>query len=172
MAKRRANGEGNIRKRKDGRWEGRYSAGYDPNTGKRIIKNVLGKTQAEVKEKLKAALQEAETLDLTRADGCTVKEWVNTWFETYSKPNIRPSTANYYRRFIDRHIIPVLGDIKLKNLTARHIQNLYTESTGQRLMTVRCFLVLSAHFAVWVRVWVMAVKAGLGTSIISVSVAQ
>ena len=45
MPKRRANGEGNIRKRKDGRWEGRYTAGYDPETGKRIIKNVLGKTQ-------------------------------------------------------------------------------------------------------------------------------
>ena len=51
MAKKRANGEGNIRKRKDGRWEGRYTAGYDSETGKRIIKNVLGKTQAEVKEK-------------------------------------------------------------------------------------------------------------------------
>ena len=36
MAKRRANGEGNIRKRKDGRWEGRYTAAYDPITGKRI----------------------------------------------------------------------------------------------------------------------------------------
>ena len=58
MSKRRANGEGNIRKRKDGRWEGRYTAGYDPETGKRIIKNVLGKTQAEVKEKLKAAISE------------------------------------------------------------------------------------------------------------------
>ena len=42
MPKRRANGEGNIRKRKDGRWEGRYTAGYD-QTGKRLIKNVLGK---------------------------------------------------------------------------------------------------------------------------------
>ena len=40
----RANGEGNIRKRKNGRWEGRYTAGYDPATGKRIIKNVLGKS--------------------------------------------------------------------------------------------------------------------------------
>ena len=56
MPKRRANGEGNIRKRKDGRWEGRYTAGYDPETGKRLIKNVLGKTQAEVKEKLKIAI--------------------------------------------------------------------------------------------------------------------
>ena len=34
MPKRRANGEGNIRKRKDGRWEGRYTAGHDPETGK------------------------------------------------------------------------------------------------------------------------------------------
>ena len=50
MPKRRANGEGNIRKRKDGRWEGRYTVGHDPETGKAIIKNVLGKTQAEVKE--------------------------------------------------------------------------------------------------------------------------
>ena len=45
MPKRRANGEGSIRKRKDGRWEGRYTAGYDPESGKQIIKNVLGKTQ-------------------------------------------------------------------------------------------------------------------------------
>ena len=42
MAKKRANGEGNIRKRKDGRWEGRFTAGHDPVTGKQIFKNVLG----------------------------------------------------------------------------------------------------------------------------------
>ena len=57
MAKKRANGEGNIRKRKDGRWEGRYTAGYDVN-GKAITKNVLGKTQAEVKDKLRAAIED------------------------------------------------------------------------------------------------------------------
>ena len=54
MVKKRANGEGNIRKRSDGRWEGRYTAGYNSETGKRIIKNVLGKTQAECKAKLAA----------------------------------------------------------------------------------------------------------------------
>ena len=59
MAKKRANGEGNIRKRADGRWEGRYTAGYHPETGKRIIKNVLGKTQAECKAKLSAAMEAA-----------------------------------------------------------------------------------------------------------------
>lgn len=60
MPKKRANGEGNIRKRKDGRWEGRFTAGRDPETGKQIFKNVLGRTQAEVKDKLRKA-QEAAT---------------------------------------------------------------------------------------------------------------
>ena len=68
MAKKRANGEGNIRKRKDGRWEGRYTAGYDAKTGKRIIRNVLGKTQAEVKEKLKAALEEVKGISHAKAE--------------------------------------------------------------------------------------------------------
>lgn len=72
MPKRRANGEGNIRKRKDGRWEGRYTAGYDPESGKRIIKNVLGKTQAEVKEKLKTAISESRKLDVAERHTATV----------------------------------------------------------------------------------------------------
>ena len=63
MPKRRANGEGNIRKRKDGRWEGRYTVGHDPETGKAIIKNVLGKTQAEVKEMLHDANDAKELSD-------------------------------------------------------------------------------------------------------------
>ena len=63
MPKRRANGEGNIRKRKDGRWEGRYTVGHDPETGKAIIKSVLGKTQAEVKEKLKKAIKDGLSED-------------------------------------------------------------------------------------------------------------
>ena len=65
MAKRRANGEGSIRKRADGRWEGRYTVGYDPETGKQKFKNVLGKTQTEVKEKLKAAIEESKDLDIS-----------------------------------------------------------------------------------------------------------
>lgn len=36
MAKRRDNGEGNIRKRKDGRWEDWYTAGHNPAAGKAI----------------------------------------------------------------------------------------------------------------------------------------
>ena len=92
MPKRRANGEGNIRKRKDGRWEGRYTAGYDPESGKRIIKNVLGKTQTEVKEKLKSAISESQKLDVSKVGSYTVASWVRTWYEVYAEPRDRKST--------------------------------------------------------------------------------
>ena len=126
MAKRRASGEGSIRKRSDGRWEGRYVAGHD-ECGKPIRKNVLGKTQAEVREKLKRAITEAEMLDVSKADEYTVGAWVELWYELYSKPNIRESTQRYYRRFIDRHVIPTLGNVKLSKLTARQIQKMYND---------------------------------------------
>ena len=125
MPKRRANGEGNIRKRKDGRWEGRYTAGYDETTGKRLIKNVLGKTQAEVKEKLAKAVAEAESVDVRRADEYTLGTWLQTWYKLYAKPHLRFSTAEYYRRGIELHIMPRIGDIPLKKLSGRDLQWLY-----------------------------------------------
>ena len=126
-AKKRANGEGNIRKRKDGRWEGRYTAGHDPITGKAVTKNVLGKIQAEVKEKLKAAMEKNVHLDVVRSGKYTVAEWVRLWFDTYSKPAIREQTAYYYNNYIEKHIVPGLGDIKLDKLTTLEIQRFYNE---------------------------------------------
>ena len=127
MAKKRANGEGNIRKRSDGRWEGRYTAGYHPETGKRIVKNVLGKTQAEVKAKLARAIEESREIDPIRSDEYTVAEWLRLWYELYAKPNIRPTTAEYYRRCIELHTIPRIGEVKLNQLTSREIQKLYKD---------------------------------------------
>ena len=125
MPKRRANGEGNIRKRKDGRWEGRYTAGYDPESGKRIIKNVLGKTQAEVKEKLKTAISESQRLDVSKAGNYTVASWVRTWYEVYAEPRIRPNTKAYYTNYIENHIIPGIGSVPLDKLTTIQIQRFY-----------------------------------------------
>ena len=96
MGKKRANGEGSIRKRKDGRWEGFYTASYDPATGKQKIKNVLGKTQAEVKEKLKKAIADSQRLDMNRSGTHTVKSWVLTWHEVYAEPRLRENIKDYY----------------------------------------------------------------------------
>ena len=124
MAKKRANGEGNIRKRKDGHWEGRYTTRYDSKTGKRII----GRTQAEVKEKLQRALEETNGLDVSRAaDEYTVASWLRTWYELYAKPSVRTATANRYQLIIEQYTVPRIGNIKLKKLTTRHLQKLYKE---------------------------------------------
>ena len=103
------------------------SSGYHPETGKRIIKNVLGKTQAECKAKLKKAIEESQSLDIGRADEYTVAAWLRTWFELYSKLHIRPSTMNYYHRNIEQHIIPAIGDIPLNKLTTRDLQKFYND---------------------------------------------
>ena len=127
MAKKRANGEGNIRKRADGRWEGRYTAGYHPETGKRIIKNVLGKTQAECKAKLSAAMEATRGIDVSRADEYTVAIWLRSWYEIYAKPNIRISTANRYQLMVEQYTIPRIGSIKLTKLTSHDLQKLYKD---------------------------------------------
>ena len=121
----RANGEGNIRKRKDGRWEGRYTAGHDPETGKPIYKNVLGRTQAEAKAKLKAAIEEAKSLDVTKTGKYTVGAWMDEWFENYAKIKVRPSSHQTYRGYIDNHIKPSIGKTPLEKLTSLELQKLY-----------------------------------------------
>ena len=125
MAKKRANGEGNIRKRKDGRWEGRFTAGHDPATGKQIFKNVLGKTQAEVKAKLKNALVEAGQVDFAKSGKYTVGAWMDEWFENVAKIKVRPSSHQTYKGYIDNHIKPNIGNIPLEKLTTMDLQKFY-----------------------------------------------
>ena len=125
MAKRRANGEGNLRKRKDGRWEGRYTAGHDPETGKAIYKNVLGRTQAEARAKLKTAIETAKAVDPVKAKKYSVGTWMDVWFENYAKVKVRPSSHQTYRGYIDNHIKPNIGKLPLEKLTSLELQKLY-----------------------------------------------
>ncbi len=130
MARKRANGEGSIRKRSDGRWEGRYVAGHASETGKLIHKNVLGKTQAEVKEKLKRAVEESKGLDIVKAGQYTFGQWMDVWFENYAELQVRPSSHQTYKGYIKNHIKPNIGDIPLNKLTTLDLQKLY-----KRLLT-------------------------------------
>lgn len=127
MAKKRANGEGSIRKKPSGRWEGRYTRGIDPVTGRAIQKSVSAKTQAECKEKLAKAIRENRGVPLNHTGDYTAAEWCRLWFETYSKPNIRYNTAKGYEGIIEHHIIPAIGAIKLKQLSSIHIQRMYND---------------------------------------------
>ena len=127
MARRRANGEGSIRKRKDGRWEGRYTAGFAPETNKQMFKYVHGKTKKECEENLKKEIALLRRFDFKRTKEYTVAEWMRLWFEMYSRPNIRESTIKAYTNIIERSIVPFIGEIKLKKLTSIEVQRLYND---------------------------------------------
>nr|WP_325186604.1 site-specific integrase [uncultured Oscillibacter sp.] len=93
-------------------------------TGKAIYKNVLGKTQAEVKEKLKAAIEKSAVRTVSM-EHYTVGQWLDTWMENYAKLQVRASSYKTYQRFISNHIKPTLGDMPLEKLTAMDLQRLY-----------------------------------------------
>ena len=122
MPKKRANGEGSIRKRSDGRWEGRYTVGHDPVTGKQIFKNVLGKTQAEVRDKLAAAIAEGQKIDVVVSDKMCVCDWMDTWLE---KPNMRASTYESYEGNIRLHVKPGIGDLTMSKVTTLDLQKFF-----------------------------------------------
>ena len=88
MAKKWADGERNIRKRKGGCWEGRYTAGHDLEAGKPIYKNVLGRTQGEANPK--AAIEEIKGLDVTMMGKYIVGAWMDKWFKNYAKIKDHP----------------------------------------------------------------------------------
>lgn len=126
MGRKRKNGEGTVRLRKDGRWEGRIVIGYDEN-GLPKTKNVLAKTKGECIEKLKA-LKSTITPDTPiklKAD-MPFGEWLDHWYETYCKPNARPATQRTYEGYIRLYLHPRLGSIPLNKVTTSDIQQMCT----------------------------------------------
>ena len=99
---------------------------YDAN-GKVITKNVLGRTQAEVKDKLRTAIEDSKKLDPVKAGSYTLEQWLKLWYSVYVEPQVRYSTREFYHNAIDHHIIPKLGSVKLEKLTMLQIQQFYNE---------------------------------------------
>ena len=106
MARKRKNGEGTVRLRKDGRWEGRVVIGYDEK-GLPKTKNVLAKTKGECIEKLK---QLQEQYAPPKSDKIKPEmpfgDWIDFWYQNYSKSKLRATTRAGYENRIYLHIIP------------------------------------------------------------------
>ncbi len=115
MAKRRDNGDGNIRKRTNNTWEGRILV-----TGNKRV-YVYGKSKAEVKLKLKEALAQAEIDIKLKNPEITVKDWLTEWLDLYRSSVKRGSKAQC-ETIVELHLIPRIGSILLKDLTPMDIQ--------------------------------------------------
>jgi integrase len=121
MMGRRGNGEGTITRRKDGRWEARYTA----HTGKRKV--LYGKTRAEVAEKLTKAMADRDGGLAFDAGNLNVREYLARWLADSVRGTVKPITFESYERLVRLHIVPALGRMKLKNLTPVHLQAFYRD---------------------------------------------
>ena len=135
MAKqKRKNGEGTVRLRKDGRWEGRVVIGYD-DKGNPKTKSVLAHTKGECVEKLERLKEECgRTAEKLKPD-MPFGEWIDFWYQYFSSPKLRPTTQATYENRIYGHIIPSVGKIPLSKLTQNDLQQFYAKlkRTGRKV---------------------------------------
>ncbi len=82
-AKKNAQGAGTIRKRSDGRWEARYTIGFDPVTGKQKQKSIYGKTQREARERLTEITVQLDQKTYEEQIKMCLGEWLDIWLSEY-----------------------------------------------------------------------------------------
>ena len=142
MARKSAAGTGTIRKKTVTRagkeysyWEARYTAGYNPGTGKQIQRSITGKTQKEVAQKLKAATAAIDEGTYTAPSKMTVAQWLDIWTAEYLG-GVKPATVVSYNATVRTHLKPGLGAIRLESLTAHTVQGLYN-SLGEKGLSAK-----------------------------------
>ena len=126
MAKRRADGEGNVRQKRPNLWETRIVAGHKKD-GSPIYKYVSGRTQKEAYEKLRELITEYSNVELTENSRITVEAWMQKWMDEYMLFSIREQTWKSYESVIRLHIIPNLGNKKVASLTTSTVQKFYNK---------------------------------------------
>lgn len=133
MARKAAAGSGTIRKKtitRNGKeyvyYEARYTEGYDPGTGRQIQRSITGKTQKEVSQKLKKATVAIDTGTYTAPSRMTVGQWLDIWTAEYLG-GVKPATVAAYKAAVNTHIKPGMGAIRLEDLSAHMIQNVYNK---------------------------------------------
>ncbi|MFC8271390.1 tyrosine-type recombinase/integrase [Streptomyces sp. NPDC057271] len=116
----RANGDGTVYQRKDGRWE---AAGYvlaPGNTRKRV--RVYGTTRKDALAKLTEKIAASNLgLPVAAADS-TVSAYLTYWLNGVAVHQIRENTHTRYSACVRLHLIPGLGAKKLARLTARDVR--------------------------------------------------
>ena len=124
MAKRRPAGDGMVRRRDDGRWEGRIVIGHREN-GEPLFRHVYAKTQKALLDKLHQNIECYRDVELTEDSRMTLGEWLDRWLTEYKAGTVRPGTLEGYRRYIEYYIKSQLGDKQISLLSQQDIQRMY-----------------------------------------------
>lgn len=124
MSNKRANKEGNIRLRADGRWEVRVTIGIDFATGEPKRVSRYASTQEEA-VKLLHELSFIRDTSPKNFQTITLGEWLDLCLEVYMKNSLKQSTYLSYEGYIRIHLKPALGNIQLRDLSPRLLQQFY-----------------------------------------------
>lgn len=125
----------NIRKRTDGRWEGRYAV-YLPEKGRQLM-SVYGKTYSEVKQKKAEALnavrtQNADSFIPKNKDSGTdilLESAIREWLAKIEKTK-KPATYIKYRSIYETYLEDIVTDIPLHKTAADDFQNMLIAKTA------------------------------------------
>ena len=131
--RKRANGEGSIYKRTDGRYVG--SAFVPVLGGGRQRRYVYGRTRQDARDALDDLLRKAAAGVRRPLKRATVGEYLDYWLDEVVKPELRPTTYAGYETMVRVHIKPVLGRKKLDELGPADVRHLLAvlrekETTG------------------------------------------
>ena len=134
MARKRKQGEGTLRLRKDGRWEGRIVVGYDEK-GAPVTKSVTAVSKSVCQEKLEELKVKCGVVTGRAKPDMLFGDWIDLWYQTWSKPGLRITTQQCYEDRIYNHIIPHVGEIPLNKLQQSDLQQFYAElkQNGRRI---------------------------------------
>ncbi len=124
MAKRRPAGDGLVRKRSDGRWEGRIVVGHKED-GAPIYRSVFAKTQKELLGKLHDKIETYRDVELSEDSNMTLGQWLDKWLSDYMAMTIRESTMSSYQGMVKNYIKPVLGEKRISDITTADVQKMY-----------------------------------------------
>ena len=107
MAKRRPSGNSMVRKRENGRWEGRIVVGRKEN-GDLIFRSTYADTQKELTAKLRQDITAYQGVDLTEECRMPLSEWLDRWLEQITSV-LQSSTPEHYRSDMEHHVKLYLG---------------------------------------------------------------
>jgi integrase len=120
--RKRANGDGSLRRRSDGRWEARYVLFED---GRIIRRSIYARTREEASKTLRQALKARDDGAPLPTGRATVAEYLREWF-VGATPSLRATSVTRYRQCIEDHLIPGVGRHRLIDLRPAHVQTFYT----------------------------------------------
>ncbi|MBQ2735509.1 MAG: site-specific integrase [Clostridia bacterium] len=123
--RRGAKGSGSVRQRLDGKWEARCTI-----NGKR--RSFYADKQSDALKAMRTAQKEKDDGEYFEPSNMTLGQWMDIWLEEYKKTAIKITTYRTYKYSLEKYIKPMLGKIKLQEISSIQLQKFYNHLSNEK----------------------------------------